>query len=75
MNENTTHYLEAQRTKLAKPPAADDADFQEGNKMHSINGYVYGNGPLMTLRQGQRVRWHVMSMGNEVDLHTPHWHV
>jgi FtsP/CotA-like multicopper oxidase with cupredoxin domain len=74
MNENTTHYLEAQRTKLAKPPAADDADFQESNKMHSINGYVYGNGPLMTLHQGQRVRWYVMSMGNEVDLHTPHWH-
>jgi FtsP/CotA-like multicopper oxidase with cupredoxin domain len=74
MNENTTHYLEAQRTKLAKQPAADDADFQESNKMHSINGYVYGNGPLMTLHQGQRVRWYVMSMGNEVDLHTPHWH-
>jgi hephaestin len=28
----------------------------------------------MTMRQGQRVRWYVMSMGNEVDLHTPHWH-
>ena len=74
MNENLSPYLEPQRTKLAKPPAADDADFQESNKMHSINGYVFGNGPLMTMRQGQRVRWYVMSMGNEVDLHTPHWH-
>ncbi len=74
MDENTTHYLEAERTKLVKPSAADDADFQESNKMHSINGYMYGNGPLMTMHQGQRVRWHVMSMGNEVDLHTPHWH-
>jgi manganese oxidase len=74
MNENLSPYLETQRTKLAKPPAADDADFQESNKMHSINGYVFGNGPLMTMRQGQRVRWYVMGMGNEVDLHTPHWH-
>ena len=74
IDENSTHYLEAQRRKLAKPPAADDADFQESNKMHSINGYVYGNGPLMTMQLGQRVRWYVMSMGNEVDLHTPHWH-
>ncbi|MGH3591174.1 MAG: multicopper oxidase domain-containing protein [Pseudonocardiaceae bacterium] len=74
MDENNSHYLEAERTTLAKPPAADDANFQESNKMHSINGYVYGNGPMMTMRQGQRVRWYVMSMGNEVDLHTPHWH-
>jgi hephaestin len=74
MDENSTHYLEAARRKLAKPPAAADADFQESNKMHSINGYVYGNGPLMTMQLGQRVRWYVMSMGNEVDLHTPHWH-
>jgi FtsP/CotA-like multicopper oxidase with cupredoxin domain len=73
-DENQSHYLEAERTKLAKPPAADDADFQESNKMHSINGYVYADGPAMTMRQGQRVRWYVMSMGNEVDLHTPHWH-
>jgi manganese oxidase len=74
IDENQSHYLEAERTKLADAPAADDADFQESNKMHSINGYVYANGPTMTMRQGQRVRWYVMSMGNEVDLHTPHWH-
>jgi hephaestin len=42
--------------------------------MHSINGYVYGNGPMITMRKGQHVRWYVMSMGTEVDLHTPHWH-
>ena len=42
--------------------------------MHSINGYVFGNQPLITMRRGERVRWYVMSMGTEVDLHTPHWH-
>ncbi|HEX6404679.1 MAG TPA: hypothetical protein VF003_16210 [Pseudonocardiaceae bacterium] len=74
MDENASPYLEAERTKLANPPAADDEDFQESNKIHSINGFVYGNGPMMTMRQGERARWYVMSMGNEVDLHTPHWH-
>lgn len=74
MDESQSYYLEAGRTKLVNAPAADDADFQESNKMHSINGYSYSNGPVMTMRQGQRVRWYVMSMGNEVDLHTPHWH-
>jgi len=42
--------------------------------MHSINGYVFGNQPMITMRRGTRVRWYVMGMGTEVDLHTPHWH-
>jgi manganese oxidase len=56
MDENGSHYLEAERTKLTKPPAADDAESQQSNKMHSINGYVYGNGPMITMHEGQRVR-------------------
>lgn len=55
-------------------PDLDDPDFVESNLMHSINGYVYGNMPMITLARGQRVRWYVMGMGTEVDLHTPHWH-
>ena len=42
--------------------------------MHSINGYVYGNLPGLTMRKGEHVRWYLMGMGTEVDLHTPHWH-
>ena len=42
--------------------------------MHSINGYVYGNLPGLVMKKGERVRWYVMGMGTEVDLHTPHWH-
>jgi hephaestin len=44
--------------------------------MHSINGYLYGSQPLETLafRRGEHIRWYLMGMGTEVDLHTPHWH-
>ena len=42
--------------------------------MHSVNGYVYGNGPVPVMRVGQRVRWYTYTLGTEVDLHTPHWH-
>jgi FtsP/CotA-like multicopper oxidase with cupredoxin domain len=42
--------------------------------MHGINGYVFGNQPGLELRAGQRVRWYLMGMGSEVDLHTPQWH-
>jgi hephaestin len=76
MNENQSPYLDTNVHRFAqKPfPDPDDEDFQESNLMHSINGYVFGNGPLITVHRGQRVRWYVMSMGTEVDLHTPHWH-
>ena len=26
------------------------------------------------MRAGERVRWYIMGMGTEFDLHTPHWH-
>ena len=47
---------------------------EEGNLKHSINGYLFGNLPRLTMNQGDRVRWYVVSMGTEVDWHTPHWH-
>jgi manganese oxidase len=52
----------------------EQEEFGESNLMHSINGYVYGNGPLFEMKRGERVRWYVMGMGTEVDLHSPHWH-
>jgi hephaestin len=52
----------------------DDEEFVESNLMHGINGYVYGNLPGLVMERGERVRWYVLAMGTEVDLHTPHWH-
>lgn len=26
------------------------------------------------MRQGDKVRWYLLGMGNEIDVHTPHWH-
>lgn len=52
----------------------DDDGFHESNLKHSINGYVYGNLPGLTMQKGERVRWYVFDMGTEVDVHTPHWH-
>ena len=42
--------------------------------MHVMNGYVYGNGPVPSMVQGDTVRWYLLAVGTEVDLHTPHWH-
>jgi FtsP/CotA-like multicopper oxidase with cupredoxin domain len=77
MNENESPFLETNLQRFAKRPFPhdlDDEEFVESNLMHSVNGYVFGNQPLVSLHNGERVRWYVMSMGTEVDLHTPHWH-
>lgn len=49
-------------------------EFEESNLMHGINGYVFGNLPGLTMQVDDRVRWYMIGMGTEVDLHTPHWH-
>jgi FtsP/CotA-like multicopper oxidase with cupredoxin domain len=50
--------------------------FVETNYKFSVNGYLYGDGPLMTVTQGQRVRWYLMGIGDvgALNFHTPHWH-
>jgi manganese oxidase len=84
MDENASPYLDENIRGLSDARHVDpeDEEFHESNLMHSINGYVYGNGPEGTaadapayrMRAGERVRWYLMGMGTEVDLHTPHWH-
>jgi hypothetical protein len=77
MNENNSPLLGDSEHKFETPfqePDPADDEFNESNLMHSINGYVFGNQPVVTMKRGQHVRWYVMSMGTEVDLHTPHWH-
>jgi FtsP/CotA-like multicopper oxidase with cupredoxin domain len=48
--------------------------FTAANFKATINGYIYGNGPLMTMKKGERVRWYLLSLGEGVNFHTPHWH-
>ncbi|MBV8332722.1 MAG: multicopper oxidase domain-containing protein [Candidatus Eremiobacteraeota bacterium] len=48
--------------------------FADQNLKFSINGYIYGNGPRMVMRQGDRVRWYVVTIGDGINFHTPHWH-
>ena len=77
LDENQSHYLQDNIDRFTGNPRSvdpEDEGFEESNLMHSINGYVYGNGPLMTANRGERVRWYLMGMGTEVDLHTPHFH-
>jgi len=42
--------------------------------MYSINGFIDGNLPLLTMKKGERVRWYLMSNSNDEDVHGAHWH-
>ena len=48
---------------------AEDEDFKESNKMHQINGFMYGNLGI-ELCKGQKVIWYGLAIGTEIDLHS-----
>ncbi|XP_040896762.1 ceruloplasmin [Toxotes jaculatrix] len=76
-DENESWYLDENiRTYIRnpRPNLKDDETFIESNKMHAINGFVYGNANGLNMEVGDKVYWYLMGMGNEVDIHTAHWH-
>nr|XP_008106315.1 PREDICTED: hephaestin-like protein 1 [Anolis carolinensis] len=76
-NENESWYLDENIEKyLHKDPKefSPTDDFTEGNNMHAINGKIYGNLHALTMNEGERTNWYLIGMGNEVDLHTVHFH-
>jgi tetratricopeptide (TPR) repeat protein len=76
-NENQSWLYHANlKTYLPKENSVqtNDLAFIESNMKHSINGFIFGNLPIMTIGQGERVRWYLLGMGSEADLHTAHWH-
>jgi manganese oxidase len=80
MDENSSPYVHANQESAAPlptdPAALEGLDdlIEESNLMHSINGFVYGNLPMVEMQKDDHVRWYLMAMGTEVDMHTPHWH-
>jgi hephaestin len=76
-DQNVSPYLDENIATFASVPSSvhrDDEGFIESNLKHSINGYLFGNMPMITLTAGERVRWYLIDLGNEVDTHSPHWH-
>jgi hephaestin len=48
--------------------------FAAANIRVTINGYLYANMPVMTMHKGDHVRWYLISLGDALNFHTPHWH-
>lgn len=80
INEHTTDPKGVKRDEL-NPINADgyvgtvaSQGFASTNVKWSINGYIYGNMPLMSMKKGDHVRWYVTTLGDFNNAHTPHWH-
>lgn len=76
MDENSSSLLQANLQGLVDGEDLDleDEEFVESNLMHGINGLLWSNLQGLRMDQGDRVRWYLLAMGTEVDIHTPHWH-
>lgn len=48
--------------------------FATVNHKATINGFLFGNMPMMTMKKGERVRWYLLSLGDGANFHSPHWH-
>lgn len=40
----------------------------------AMNGKLYANLPGLTMYQGDLVNWYLLGMGQEIDIHTVHFH-
>ena len=67
--------------KLEFAPVDDQGNFSGlgsgftvANAKFAINGYIYGTGPMMTMKKGERVRWYLVALGEQFSVHSPHWH-
>jgi len=77
MDEGASVLLDDNVDQYLSGVMPDDEDFEESNLLHAINGYIYGNlgtDPVIEVKVGELVRWYIVAVGNEVDLHTAHWH-
>ncbi len=48
--------------------------FGPGNLKSAMNGFLFANMPMMKMKRGERVRWHVGTLGEGFNFHSPHWH-
>ena len=55
------------RLKKTAPAISTD------NVFVSLNGFSYGNMPMISLRRGEKVRWYLFSTASTFDFHAPTW--
>lgn len=79
-DENSNWYVDENIEKYITevPESLDNLkatfDFWESNLKATINGYVYGNLPVLTMYSGKKVIWYLLQVGAFTEMHTVHFH-
>ncbi|XP_044114238.1 ferroxidase HEPHL1 isoform X2 [Neovison vison] len=71
-DENLSRYLDENIQRFTWRPFSvdkEDKDFVNSNRMHAINGFMFGNQPGLTMCKKDRVSWHMIGMGTDTDMH------
>lgn len=80
VDENLSHYLDDNIREYTTEPTSVDRSqiffwqpFGGSNFAETMNGFVYGNLGGLSMTEGERVRWYLLSSTN-FEIHAPHWH-
>ena len=74
--ENTSGYFMQNIVHDQKYPTTiiNNPGFAKTLEYFTMNGFIRGTMPLLTMKKGERVRWYLLANSNEDDVHAPHWH-
>ena len=75
-DENLSWYLDDNIKKYADNSLINKRDevFRQSNRMHAVNGYVFGNMPVLNVCRGDYVGWFVTSYGSKFNVHSVKFH-
>jgi manganese oxidase len=65
---NAVHDQKYSSSQISNP------NFPKTLEYYTMNGFIRGTMPLLTMKKGERVRWYMLANSNEDDVHAPHWH-
>jgi len=66
--------IDVDREFVASFMIFDEMAGKPAGLFYSMNGFIFGNLPGLYMKKGEKVRWHLLGMGNEIDVHSAHWH-
>jgi len=74
LDETASLYYDDYVTRLGiSEEDQENEEFIQFMKKFAINGYLHCNQPGLTARNGERVRWYLITLGTEVDIHSATW--
>ncbi|XP_063102700.1 coagulation factor VIII isoform X3 [Cavia porcellus] len=75
-DETKSWYFTENMERNCKAPCSiykEDATFKENYRFYAINGYVMDTLPGLVMAQDQRIRWYLLSMGSNENIHSIHF--